>query len=100
MLTPMTEKEQALVIKNVVAATKNILRLNKRGYEFLYLCSGFIAHYNIHGFMDHYQRESLKEDLIDNKNYNRYTNWQPHEADYAYYMAKKNVYNEIVKQLL
>ena len=97
MLTPMTEKEQALTVKNVIAACKDIKKLNKRGYNFLYLCSGFIAHYNLYGFIEHYSNESLKEDLLRHKN--QYNNWHPYEADYEYYIAKKNVYAEIIKQL-
>jgi len=100
MLTLMNEKEQALTVKNVVSACKDINKLNKRGYNFLYLCQGFIAHYNVYGFIDHYTYDSLKKDILDNQRDNQWVNWRPHEKDYEYYMTKKAVYNAIVKALL
>lgn len=99
MLTPMTEREQALTIKNVVAACKDITKLNKRGYNFLYLCSGFIAHYNLYGFINTYQYQSLKDAILRNVHNNQWSNFRPGEENYDYYKAKAKVYNEIVNQI-
>ena len=51
-LAPLTERQKVLIVSNVVKACKDITLLNKTGYNFLYLASGFIAHYNLHGFID------------------------------------------------
>ena len=48
-LTPLTERQKTLIVNNVVKAVKNIDSLNQTGYRFLYLSSGFIAHYDLHG---------------------------------------------------
>jgi hypothetical protein len=52
------------IIANIekVIRTKNIELLRKSSYDFLYLMSGFIAHYDINGFKDHY---SDVDDLIN-----------------------------------
>jgi hypothetical protein len=98
-LTPMTQKEQDLTVKNVLAACKDINKLNKRGYNFLYLANGFIAHYNIHGFKDHYADGSLANDIIEYQRENQFNNFNPSDRDYDYYMAKKAVYNRIVESV-
>jgi hypothetical protein len=98
-LGPMTLKEQDLTVKNVLAACKDITKLNKRGYNFLYLANGFIAHYNIHGFKDYYTENSLVQDIKDQQVYNQWRNFGPAERDYDYYQAKRRVYNRIVEAL-
>lgn len=40
---------------NTVYKTGDIEKLSKASYSFINLLSGFIAHYNIYGFMDHYK---------------------------------------------
>lgn len=99
MLTPMTLKEQDLTVKNVLAACKDINKLNSRGYKFLHLANGFIAHYNIHGFKDFYSEFSLTKDIIDNATHNQWRNFTPADRDYDYQMAKKAVYNRILEAL-
>lgn len=99
MLVPMTLKEQDLTVKNVVAACKDINKLNSRGYKFLCLACGFIAHYNIHGFKDHYDGNSLLQDIIDNACLNQWDNFHAGDRDYDYMMAKKAVYNRIVEAI-
>lgn len=48
---------------NLVFKTRDIDKLNGPTYNFLYLLSGFIAHYDINGFKCHYQdlRELIKD---------------------------------------
>ena len=99
MLTLMTEKEKQLTIKNVVSAVKDIDKLNKRGYNFLYLSCGFIAHYNIFGFIEYYKETSLKEDILGNQSNNQWDNFREGEKDYEYHHQKKEIYNEICKQI-
>jgi hypothetical protein len=99
MIKPLTERQQALIVANVLKALKDITKLNKTGYNFLYLASGFIAHYNLYGFMDYYKGESLRADIIRNATNNQWNNFREGEENYDYYMTKKKVYNEILKQM-
>jgi hypothetical protein len=99
-LTPLTERQKTLIVNNVVKSVKNIDSLNKTGYNFLYLASGFIAHYDINGFIDFYNHVSLKNDLIGFANSNQWKNFRPGERDYEYYMAKADVYNRILAQIV
>jgi len=98
-LTPLTERQKSLIVSNVVKAVKNIDNLNKTGYNFVYQCSGFIAHYDLYGFIASYTGESLKRDLISYAGQNQWSNFRPGERDYDYMMAKKDVYNRIIAQI-
>jgi hypothetical protein len=99
MIEPLTTKQQDLIVKNVVAACKDIEKLNGTGYGFVYLASGFIAHYNINGFKAFYSDADLKRDILRNQKYNQWNNFTEKDSDYAYYMTKKSVYNRICEQL-
>ena len=94
-----TEKEKSLIVKNVLSACNDINKLNKRGYNFLYLASGFIAHYNLQGFIDYYQNNSLINDILNNKKFNQWNNFNSSDKNYDYYMSKKQVYNAICEGL-
>ena len=93
-------KTQALIIKNVLAACGNIEKLNKRGYDFLYLCSGFIAHYDLEGFKDYYRDHSLVADLEANYLQNQWRNYRTGERFAEYYHSKREIYNAILGSLL
>lgn len=102
MLVPMTDRQQVMIVNNVrkVIKEKNIELLSKQAHNYLYLCSGFIAHYNYHGFKDYYQNvDDLKTDLLVNYNANMWNNFHPTDRDYEYMMAKKAVYQNICKGL-
>ncbi len=99
MLTPLTTQEQALIVKNVVSACKNIDRLNGTGYKFINLACGFIAHYNLGGFKDFYSRYSLKADIRRHAKSNMWDNFRVGEQNYEYYMTKKAVYKAILEKL-
>ena len=99
MLEPLTERQKTLIVNNVVKAVKNINSLNKTGYKYLYLCSGFIAHYDLYGFISHYSDYSLKQDILSFAGQNQWKNFRPGERDYDYMMAKKDVYNRILAQI-
>jgi hypothetical protein len=95
----ITPKDQALTVKNILLACKDINKLNKRGYNFLYLANGFIAHYNLAGFIDHYSDNDLITDILNNASFNQWRNFSPSDKDYYYYMSKRAIYNEIMKGL-
>jgi len=90
-MTPLTERQKTLIVNNVIKAVKNIDNLNKTGYNFLYLASGFIASYT---------GQSLKQDIISFAGSNQWNNFRPGERDYDYYMAKKDVYNRILQAIV
>jgi len=98
-MTPLTERQKSLIVSNVLKAVKNIDNLNKTGYNFIYQCSGFIAHYDLYGFIASYTGETLKQDILSYAGQNQWRNFRPGERDYDYYMAKADVYNRIVSQL-
>jgi hypothetical protein len=99
-LAPLTERQKTLIVSNVVKACKNIDNLNKTGYKYLYLCSGFIAHYDLYGFIASYTGETLKQDLLSYAGQNQWKNFRPGERDYEYYMSKADVYNRILAQIV
>lgn len=99
-MKPIDTKTQSLIIKNVIAACGDIEKLNKRGYEFLYLCSGFIAHYDIEGFKDYYRDHSLVADIESNYQQNQFRNFRTGEAHADYYHSKRDIYNAILGNLL
>ena len=96
MLTPLTQRQQDLIVANVVQAVKDIEALNSTGYNFLYLASGFIAHYSINGFKGHYTTYSLEKDILDNARSNMWLNFGPGDRDYAYYKSKAEVYQRVI----
>lgn len=98
-IATLTEKQKSLIVANVVKACSNIEKLNGTGYKFLYLSSGFIAHYNLSGFIGHYRGYSLERDIFDNVRINQFNNFSPSDSNYDYYMSRKDVYNRIVRKL-
>ena len=99
MLKPLTDRQKTLIVNNVVSACKDINKLNKTGYNFLYLASGFIAHYNMYGFKDFFSINSLRREILQNVKQNMWTNFRPGDRDYDYYMSKADVYRRIVEQV-
>ena len=99
-LTPLTERQKSLIVNNVVKACRNIDSLNKTGYNYLYLCSGFIAHHDLYGFRSHYSDTNLKHDIVSFAGQNQWKNFRPGERDYEYYMSKADVYNRILSEIL
>jgi len=100
-MTPMTQRDKELTAKNVLAACKDISKLNKRGYDFINLASGFIAHYDLEGFKRFYDEPgSLQADIERNARMNQWSNFRPGEQNYDYYMAKRDCYNMILGGLV
>jgi len=99
MLKPLTDRQKTLIVNNVVSACKDINKLNKTGYNFLYLASGFIAHYNMYGFKDFYSDNDLRKEILSNVKQNMWSNFTSRDSDYDYYMSKADVYRRIVSQI-
>lgn len=97
-LTLRTNRQADLIVSNLrkVFATGDSRHLSKSAYKFLYLCSGFIAHYNLYGFQDAYQDVTrLKTAIARNYGSNQWRNFSPKDKDYSYYMEKRDIYNRI-----
>lgn len=100
MLVALTERQKSLIVANVVKACEDSSKLNGTGYHYLYLCSGFIAHYDKFGFISEYAPAGkLKRDILQNARQNQWSNFRPGERDYDYYMSKADVYNRIIAQI-
>jgi hypothetical protein len=67
--------------------------------NYLYICSGFIAHYNFYGFIDYYNDTiDLARDILENEGWNsNHYNIMENNKDYEYYKSKGKVYKELVK---
>jgi hypothetical protein len=91
-----------MIVGNIrkVMTTDDSRNLSKQAYNFLYQASGFIAHYNLHGFQDEYGCvEQLAANILNNKPNNQWGNFREGEDYYDYYMSKKECYNAICKML-
>jgi hypothetical protein len=95
----LTLKQQQLIAKNVLAACRDISKLNGTGYRFIHLAYGFIAHYNLRGFKDNYSDGTLAQDIELCAHMNQYENFRHGEENAAYYHSKRDVYNLIIKGL-
>lgn len=91
------------ILKNLelVLKTNNIEKLNGPTYNFLYLMSGFIAHYNINGFKCEYRDlRKLVNDLdssMDTRDWTRYVSdsYFSTGENAPYYFSKASVLQEI-----
>lgn len=96
-MQPLTQTQQANIVRNVLAACKDINKLNGTGYKFLNLASGFIAHYDLNGFKAHYNEPgSLQRDIEANARANQWSNFRPGEQHADYYHSKRDTYNKIL----
>ena len=97
MIAPLTQRQQDLIVKNLVSACKDINKLNGTGYKFIYLASGFIAHYNIDGFKSYYSNAGkLQRTIEENAQYNQWKNFSKGDDNYDYYMSRREVYNRVL----
>jgi len=99
MLEPMSEMQKKRIVNNIVKACRDIQKLSRAGYNYIYLACGFIAHYDINGFKHHYTYHSLKEDILSYQSENQWDNFSPGEENYEYYRQKAEIYNEICKKI-
>jgi hypothetical protein len=99
-MKPLTPRQKALIVSNVLKACTDIEKLNKAGYDYLYQCSGFIAHYNLQGFKAYYTADTLKRDIEDNYRQNQWNNFRVGEENAEYYHSKRDVYNAILGGLV
>lgn len=70
-ISTYNERDEQLIVKNVIASCKDVTKLSAKAYTFLMLCSGFIAHYNQAGFIDFYSDGALKRDILKFQRFNQ-----------------------------
>jgi hypothetical protein len=99
MLTLLTPRQETLIVNNVVAAVRQINKLNRTGYKFINQASGFIAHYDLYGFIDYYGSANLRADILDNWQANKWLNFRPGEENYEYMKQKARIYANIVERI-
>jgi hypothetical protein len=96
-MKPLTDIQQTRIVNNVIAACRDISKLNSTGYNFLYLANGFIAHYDINGFKAYYSEPgSLQRDIEANAHANQWHNFRKGEPHADYYHSKRDTYNAIL----
>ena len=99
-IEPLSDAQIKRIVKNIVTACQDISKLNKTGYSFIYLASGFIAHNDIHGFIHHYDSEGvLRNDILHFQSRNQWGNFKLDEPNYLYYKSKQKCYNLICEKL-
>ena len=99
----ITEKQKSLIVNNIIKACDDIHKLNGTGYKYIYLASGFIAHYNIEGFKANYDLVdcgySLADAILANESANKWLNFREGDRDYLYYKSKADIYQRICNKL-
>lgn len=99
-MKPYTPTQAARIANNAFAACHDIDKLNAATYNFLNLCAGFIAHYDLQGFKEYYRDEgNLEADLMRNAQANQWSNFRAGEPHADYYHAKRDIYNQILGKL-
>ena len=98
-LQPLSDSKVKSIIRNILAACKNITKLNDTGYSYINLASGFIAHYDLNGFIAYYSSHSLADDILANAVQNKWDNFRPGDQNYDYYHQKGKIYSKIVASL-
>ena len=101
MLHPL-EKETALrVLNNILAACRDITCLSLEAYRWIHLRAGFIAHFDLDGFIEEYQTcQNLRDNILANQIHNTCCNRSKKDKDYDYYLQQCDMYQQIVERLL
>jgi hypothetical protein len=95
-IEPYNREEEQKIVADFVRAAGDINSMTNRAYNFLYLASGFIAHFDKYGFTEHYEEPgSLKKDILYHQRDNQWDNFCQGEENYDYYMQKKKIYNAV-----
>ena len=101
MLHPHTPDKVARIINNTLEACKDITLLTIESYRWLHLRAGFIAHFDLEGFIENYQTSlNLRENILANQIHNTSCIRSLKDRDYPYYLQQCEMYQQIVEQLL
>jgi hypothetical protein len=101
MIHPFEQDKTARIVKNILAACRDISLLSQEGYRWMNLRAGFIAHYDMEGFIEEYQTcQNLRDNILVNQIHNTSCNRSRKDRDYLYYLQQCEMYQQIVEQLL
>ena len=100
MLKPIEKERADAIVKNILAACRDISLLSLESYRWLHLRSGFIAHYCREGFIEEYQtNQNLRECILAYQHANIHCTRNANDVEYPYYRQQSGMYNQIVDQL-
>jgi hypothetical protein len=101
MIHPLEKDKSLRVMNNILAACRDITCLSLEGYRWIHLRAGFIAHYDLEGFIEEYQTcRNLRDNILANQIHNTCCNRSRKDRDYPYYLQQCEMYQQIVEQLL
>jgi hypothetical protein len=101
MLKVLEAQEQEKLIKAIARSIRDTSKMDQDAYRFVSCASGFIAHFNLHGFIYEYQdKNALRDAMIRNLKTNQWNNFSPRDRDYDYMMQKKHIYNEALRRVI
>ena len=101
MIHPLEPEKAARIIKNILAACRDITCLSMEAYRWIHIKAGFIAHYDLEGFIEEYQTcQNLRDNILANQIHNTSCNRSRKDRDYPYYLQQCEMYQQIVEQLL
>jgi hypothetical protein len=89
------------MIGNILDACREIRKLSLEAYRWIHLRAGFIAHYDLEGFIEEYQTcQNLRDNIIANQIHNTSCNRSRKDRDYPYCLEQCEMYQQIVERLL
>lgn len=96
-LTLKTQKETDNIVKNLIkASTIELKVLSVSAYKFINIASGFIAHYDIFGYIGNYETAvNLGNAILHNQRNNQHSNFSSIDENYEYMMQEKDIYNRV-----
>jgi hypothetical protein len=101
MTHPLDPEKVSRIVFNILAACRDIRCLTLESYRWLHLRAGFIAHYDLDGFIEEYQTcQNLRDNILANQIHNTSCNRSRNDRDYPYYLQQCEMYEQIVQQLL
>ncbi len=101
MLHPLEPERVSRIVNNVLQACRDISCLSLEAYRWIHVRAGFIAHYDLDGFIEEYQTcQNLRENILANQIHNTCCNRSKKDNEYPYYLQQCEMYEQIVERLL
>jgi hypothetical protein len=101
MLHSLDPERASRIIGNLLDACRDITRLSLEAYRWINLRAGFIAHFDLDGFIEEYQTcQNLRENILANQIHNTSCKRSGKDRDYPYYLQQCEMYQQIVERLL
>ena len=101
MIHPLDPEKVSRILNNVLAACRDISCISVEAYRWLHLRAGFIAHFDLDGFIEEYQSgQNLRDNILANQIHNTCCNRIKKDKDYPYYLQQCEMYQQLVERLL